>query len=77
MMKHEEKLCARCQAPFECKVGSISLCQCRMVTLTDEERVHINKIYADCLCANCMKQMKGEFHNSRLVTRIKKLLRMT
>ena len=35
--KHEHMACPRCQRSFECRVGSINLCQCQAVQLTDEE----------------------------------------
>ncbi|OJJ19914.1 hypothetical protein BKI52_15665 [marine bacterium AO1-C] len=58
MPKHEDKHCPRCQTLFECKVGSINLCQCTTVTLTPEERAYIAKLYDDCLCANCMRALQ-------------------
>lgn len=64
MEKHEKKYCPRCQTPFECKVGSILLCQCASVTLTEAERNYLQQTYSDCLCANCMKELKTEFHNN-------------
>lgn len=58
MPKHEDKYCPRCQSLFECKVGSINLCQCSAVQLTHEERVYIAKLYDDCLCAQCMQALQ-------------------
>ena len=62
MPKHEDKYCPRCQTLFECKVGSINLCQCTTVQLTQEERAYLAKMYDDCLCANCMRALKQEFN---------------
>src|SRR5690606_36048808 len=45
MIKHEIKYCPRCEAAFECKVGSILLCQCTTVHFEDEERDYINSQY--------------------------------
>ncbi|RPE09926.1 hypothetical protein EGT74_13590 [Chitinophaga lutea] len=62
MCEHEKKSCPRCKAGFECKVGSILLCQCTTVALTQEERDFIASRYADCLCAGCLREMKSEHH---------------
>jgi hypothetical protein len=64
MSKHEQVYCPRCQAGFECKVGSILLCQCTTVTLNDAERHYIRKHYDDCLCAGCIKALKQEYQQS-------------
>ncbi|MBL0740329.1 cysteine-rich CWC family protein [Chryseolinea lacunae] len=77
MIKHEEKKCPRCHAPFECKVGSIVLCQCSAVKLNDDERHYMQQCFNDCLCASCMKEMKSEFQLHRFKTRLKRLLRMS
>ncbi|PZF74644.1 cysteine-rich CWC family protein [Taibaiella soli] len=61
--KHEVKNCPRCNGPFECKVGDIAHCQCMTVTLTDEERTFLGERFDDCLCANCMRALKAEFHS--------------
>jgi len=63
MCKHEPKNCPRCNHPFECKVGDIAHCQCMTVPLTDEERKFIGERHDDCLCANCMRELKAEFHH--------------
>jgi len=63
MCKHEEKSCPRCQQAFECKVGSILLCQCSAVQLNAEERSYLEENYDDCLCASCMQILKTEYHN--------------
>lgn len=74
-MKHEERVCPRCQAKFECKVGSISLCQCTTVTITDEERKYLQQCYSDCLCAPCIQEMKTEYHRERFDHTMKRLMR--
>ncbi|WP_341835614.1 cysteine-rich CWC family protein [Chitinophaga pollutisoli] len=65
MCKHEEKSCPKCGGVFECKVGSIVLCQCTTVILSQEERDYIAAQYADCLCAACLKDLKSAFHQQR------------
>lgn len=58
MCKHEEKYCPRCRAPFECKVGDIAQCQCYGVALTLEEKAFMEERYEDCLCRNCLMELK-------------------
>ncbi|MFP9113101.1 cysteine-rich CWC family protein [Flavobacterium sp. RHBU_3] len=74
MQKHESKYCPRCQAEFECKAGSISLCQCTAVVLSKEESEYISLQYNDCLCANCMKEMQATYHNQQFQNRLKAIL---
>jgi len=74
MYKHEEKTCPRCSLKFECKLGSILLCQCTSVKLNETERDYIRELYSDCLCAGCMKALGAEYHNLKLKNKIQKLL---
>jgi len=74
MPKHEDKICPRCAREFECKVGSILLCQCTTVTLTEAERDYIREQFQDCLCANCMNELSVELYNNNLKNKINKLL---
>jgi len=74
MLKHEEKICQRCGQKFECKVGSILLCQCTTVKLNESERDYMREQYSDCLCAGCMKELRAEYHNNKFKNKIKKLL---
>ncbi len=73
-MKHEEKYCSRCKTAFECKVGSIELCQCSEVVLDNEELEYIHKLYENCLCAKCMKALKTEYRNQNLQEKLKAIL---
>ncbi len=73
-MKHEEKYCPRCKNAFECKAGSIMLCQCMEVRLDDEERSYISSHYEDCLCAQCMRELKSEFHRRKFQDKLKSIL---
>jgi hypothetical protein len=61
MHKHELKNCPRCNSPFECKVGNISHCQCEGIILTLEERSFIETKYQDCLCMDCLKDLKNKY----------------
>jgi len=59
MCKHEEKYCPRCRASFECKVGDITRCQCFGLTpFTEEEKSFLEQRYKDCLCRNCLLELK-------------------
>lgn len=61
MQKHENKTCPRCGQVFECKVGDILKCQCFGIELTDEEQKFISKEYNECLCRNCLFQLKQRY----------------
>jgi len=61
MCKHEEKKCPRCNNPFECKVGDVMHCQCYGITFTTEEKAFIEERYADCLCRNCLLELKQRY----------------
>lgn len=70
MYKHEEKICLRCQKRFECKLGSINLCQCTTITLNDNERAYIRELFDDCLCASCLEVLKKESQQDNLNKKI-------
>lgn len=74
MPKHEEKYCPRCNTTFECKVGSILLCQCSSVKLNQEELNYIFTRYDDCLCAKCMNELKAENQNQKYQKKLKSIL---
>ncbi len=74
MAHHESKYCQRCDTQFECKVGTIAICQCSTVTLSKEERGHIEQKYDDCLCANCLKVLRTEHKNAKHQRFLKKIL---
>ncbi|RYF90272.1 MAG: hypothetical protein EOO00_09150 [Chitinophagaceae bacterium] len=61
MCKHEQKLCPRCSRPFECRVGDIGNCHCSGVKLDTEERTFISERYDDCLCGNCLNELKNKY----------------
>jgi hypothetical protein len=60
MPKHEEKICERCAAPFECKVGSINECQCSDLVLSGPMRDFLDNSFFDCLCIDCLKTMNDK-----------------
>ena len=55
--KHEEKICPKCQRTFECSVGSINLCQCAEVRLSDATKAFLEQSYFDCFCKNCLTKL--------------------
>ncbi|MGD8484877.1 MAG: cysteine-rich CWC family protein [Thioalkalispiraceae bacterium] len=71
--KHETKLCPRCSSSFECKSGSILLCQCQTVVLSAEQLEYINLQYEDCLCAKCLLAVRAEFNEQQHVAMLKKI----
>ena len=74
MCEHKKKYCPCCRIRFECKVGSILLCQCTSVPLTEGERNYLHEKYEDCLCASCMKELKVEFDNNLFKQKLKSYL---
>jgi hypothetical protein len=61
MCKHEDKYCPRCNAVFECKAGSIALCQCSTIQLSVEERAYVEIKFEDCLCIDCLVALQKEY----------------
>ncbi|MGD8594702.1 MAG: cysteine-rich CWC family protein [Gammaproteobacteria bacterium] len=61
--KHEIKRCPRCHLEFECKSGSVLLCQCQTIPLSAEQLDYVNAKYEDCLCASCLEELRAEFIN--------------
>ena len=70
--KHENKHCPRCDAEFECKSGSILLCQCQTIYLTVEQLEYVNAQYDDCLCVSCLATLRSEYNNQQHQKRINK-----
>lgn len=71
--KHEPKACPRCSSVFECKVGNVEQCQCSNITMNDQTQKHIRETYADCLCINCLKEVRSEQSIRTFYARIRKL----
>lgn len=70
MPAHEQKQCQRCNKTFECKSGSVLLCQCQTVVLSQEALNYVGEQFQDCLCAKCLFELRDEFE-SLPVVRIK------
>jgi hypothetical protein len=61
MPLHEAITCPRCNTAFECKAGDIMHCQCSGIQLSIEERAFIEERYQDCLCKDCLVQLKDRY----------------
>jgi hypothetical protein len=68
---HEMKYCPRCLASFECKPGNVAQCQCFDVELSRGEKEFISARYDDCLCKNCLLDMKMEYARELHVRKLK------
>jgi hypothetical protein len=77
MAQHEVKHCPRCNAPFECKVGSILLCQCHGLAFSDTEWDYIRLTYTDCLCRNCLQVIKHEISSTAVKQKMQAILAVT
>ncbi|GAB4191737.1 MAG: hypothetical protein Tsb002_20770 [Wenzhouxiangellaceae bacterium] len=55
MPNHDHILCPRCNSEFECKMGTIQLCHCSRIELTDAQREWIARQWDTCLCHNCLQ----------------------
>ena len=58
MNTHELKYCPRCHSKFECKAGTVLLCQCNRVIIDERVKEYLKENYNDCLCANCLEEIK-------------------
>jgi Cysteine-rich CWC len=65
MCTHEQKYCPSCKQAFECKVGSIHLCQCSTVKLNEEEKHVIQAQFDDCLCITCLQKIKEQLSKAK------------
>jgi len=75
MPNHESKICPRCKSEFECKVSSITQCQCSSVFLSQDEQEYVNTRYDDCLCLSCLMEAKTECSISNHKKNIQQYLR--
>ena len=62
MPEHEKKQCPRCHAGFECKTGSILLCQCSKIEMSVEQLEYSSSRYDDCLCLSCLNELRTEYN---------------
>ena len=62
--KHELKKCPRCGEEFDCKPGSIAICQCQAVELNRQQADDVAARYNDCLCSGCLTELHTECNES-------------
>ncbi|PHS75496.1 MAG: hypothetical protein COB19_03330 [Porticoccus sp.] len=58
MVEHEILECPRCHKAFECKLGSITICQCSDVSLMEVQKEWIGQQWDSCLCKDCLLAIK-------------------
>lgn len=73
MPKHEKKQCPRCESEFECKTGSILLCQCSRIEMSVEQIEYTSTKYNDCLCLSCLKVLQAEYNAMSQAQKIKNI----
>ena len=73
MPKHEKKHCPRCESEFECKTGSILLCQCSQIEMTAEQLEYSCTQYNDCLCLSCLQNLRTEYNTLSHSQKIKNI----
>ena len=73
MPKHEKKQCPRCEKEFECKTGSILLCQCSQIEMTAEQLEYSSTKFNDCLCLSCLKALRTEYNSLSHSKKIKNI----
>jgi hypothetical protein len=61
MCKHEEKNCPVAIHPLSVKQGDVLKCQCYGIELSVAEEAFIKSTYNDCLCNNCLVQLKSRY----------------
>ncbi len=52
------KICPHCQCDFECRNDNVMECDCVNVILTKEAFRFISSRYSDCLCVDCLDEIK-------------------
>ncbi len=57
-----KKVCPRCGATFECRHDEIISCQCATVKLDAAQREYLKENYHDCLCHDCLLEVKSSFY---------------
>ncbi len=72
MPSHEEKHCPRCHRSFECKSGSILICQCQTVLLDEAQLAWIAERWDDCLCSRCLREVRSECNRARHRERLRR-----
>ena len=63
MPQHEVTQCALCNSRFECKMGTITQCQCFEVEVSRQTRQFLEQTDLDCLCKNCLSLLNQKIEN--------------
>lgn len=69
-----KKTCQKCSESFECNAEDILNCQCFDYRIDKKEGEYIHERYSDCLCGNCLVQLKKDYR-MHLLDNIKTLLK--
>ncbi len=59
-----EKKCNRCHTLFQCKPYAIHECDCSKIELSFEETQFIASRFKDCVCNNCLLELKQEYQST-------------
>ncbi|MGK2864482.1 MAG: cysteine-rich CWC family protein [Chitinophagaceae bacterium] len=54
----ESKTCPLCKKNFVCNTENITECLCYEIELTTEVKAFIKQNYFDCLCIDCLQELK-------------------
>lgn len=68
-----KRTCQRCSTSFDCNVDDIANCQCFSFRIDKNEEEYIHQRFTDCLCGDCLVDLKKEYR-SQLLGTIKTLL---
>lgn len=60
MQDNEIVSCPKCRAEFECKVGTLALCHCSQLPLSQEQQKYIAERWQGCLCHNCLLEIQSQ-----------------
>ena len=60
-------ICEVCQNEFSCFAGN-NRCWCFDVKIDPTALFEIEKIYGDCLCARCLREISAKFNGESFTT---------
>lgn len=68
-----EKLCPRCNGPFTCGTENVSTCPCSSARLDSLQHSYLQMNYNECLCINCLTEVKNYFYACEVNPRFKRI----
>lgn len=68
-----EKLCPRCSSSFSCGSENVPACQCSSASLDSLQRSYLQMNYHECLCLNCLTEVKNYFYACEVNPRFKRI----